>query len=268
MTSLGKIPSINKPIYSYSQLNTFERCPNSWYKLYIEKVDRDSNAMASYGNLIHELLEKCAKGELEQERLADIFTWRFDIDVPEPFPKNKYVNLRDRYYQQGIKFFKNFEGFDGMKILGVEEHFVTDRGNYALQGYIDLLYVDIDGALVCRDWKSSKKYTRSQLDEHATQVYLYSSYCKEKLGRYPDRLEFFHFRDGNVRSVIQFDEDRYKQALEWADECVEKIRKTWVYDCNYETFFCANLCSCRSICEHREKERKKEIAEWRLNKKD
>ena len=151
-----------KSVYSYSQLSTFQQCPYAWYRIYIDKVERESSAFASYGTLIHELLERCAKGELSETSLADIFEWRFDTDVPEQFPKNKYVELRPKYFQQGVEFFKNFEGFKDMEILGVEEHFEIDRGDYALQGFIDLLYRDASGRLVCRDWKSSKKYSKQQ----------------------------------------------------------------------------------------------------------
>lgn len=250
---------VAKPLYSYTQLSAFEQCQYSWYLLYQQHAKRESNAFSSYGSLVHELLEQCAKGEIAQDALADLFDWQFDEAIREKFPPNKYVDLRQSYHKQGVAFFAGFEGFDGMDILGVEEHFVLDRGDYALQGYIDLIYRQKD-QLICRDWKSAKAWSKQELADHAKQVYLYSAHCKEKYGQYPDLLEFFHFREGNKKSVIVFSEKDYQNALDWADAVVEKINCTWDYRHNYDDFFCSHLCSCRSSCPYRVNERKKFFA--------
>ena len=240
-------------VYSYSQLNTFEQCPYSWFKIYKEKAPRENNAFSSYGTLIHELLQQCACGDLKREDLAELFEWSYEASIPEEFPPNKYVNLHDSYLQQGIDFFHNFEGFDDLEILGVEDHFEIDMGDFALQGFIDLIYRDKNGKLVCRDWKSGKRWTKKDIAEHGKQPYLYSAYIKEKFGRYPDRLEFFHFREGNKKSVIPFNIKDFHAAEQWARDTVKAINETWDYASHYDEFFCKELCSCRSSCDQKKK---------------
>lgn len=240
-----------KPVFSYSQINTFQTCPYSWHMIYEERVQNEDNAFSQYGTLIHDILEKFAKGELKRNELAAEFDWRFDGEVTEEFPPNKYVELCASYRKQGIDFFNGFEGFNGMTIRGVEEHFFLERDFYWLQGYIDLIYEDANGALVCRDWKSAKHWSPKETAEHARQVYLYSAHCKEKYGRYPDRLEFFHFREGNRKTVIHFDEKAYQEALQWADAGARAILDAWDFEHKEDEFFCSNLCSCRSSCEYR-----------------
>ena len=243
-----------KPVYSYSQLNTFRTCPYGWMLLYDEHVPREDNAFSQYGTLCHELLEKCAKGELTKEALPELFEWKFDTEISCAFPYNKYKDLQESYREQGMRFFENFEGFDDMEILGVEQHFYIDRGFYKLQGYIDLIYRNKGGALTCRDWKSTKKYSPAELREHAVQPYLYSSYCKEAFGRYPDYLEFYHFRDAGKRSVVTFNSNQYEQALQWADDAARDLQKEWAFPYKYDDWYCNQLCSARGSCEFRQKE--------------
>lgn len=238
-----------KPTYSYSQLNTFHDCPYAWSRLYLDHVPRSANFFAEYGTIIHSVLEEFAKGELQRDALRDVFEWRFDTEIVETPPYNKYVELGPKYRQQGLDFFENFEGFDGLEIIGVEQHFKLDFDSYFLQGFIDLVYRNRDGKLICRDWKSGSKWTKRDIAEHAKQLYLYSAYCLEAYGQYPDQMEFFHFREGNKKSIIPFKEEDYWAARRWADEMAEAIANSWCYEHHEDQFFCDNLCSCRSVCE-------------------
>lgn len=245
-----------KPVFSYSQLSNFETCPYGWKLLYVDHVPRDDNCFSLYGSIVHGLLEKYAKGELELDALEDLFECEFG-SITEPWPPNKYVDLEESYKNKGLAFFRTFEGLDNVEILGVEKHFYIDRGFYWLQGYIDLIYKTKDGKLVCRDWKSTKAYTKQQLAEHQRQVYLYSAPCIEWYGKPPDELEFYHFRDEKKRSRIRFNETDYHEALWWADDKAEALLNAWSYPHHYDDWFCNQLCSARTNCEYREKERKK-----------
>ena len=82
-------------------------------------------------------MEKYAKGEVELWDLPQMFEWLFDSAVQEEFPPNKYVDLRESYYKQGLDFLKTFAGYDKYKILGVEEEFELSIDDWNFVGVIN-----------------------------------------------------------------------------------------------------------------------------------
>jgi len=55
--------------WSFSRVNSFQKCPYCWYLEYFlsegESPPSEENAFAEIGSLIHKILEKYVKGELE-----------------------------------------------------------------------------------------------------------------------------------------------------------------------------------------------------------
>ena len=64
--------------YSFSKLSSWWVCPYGYYQRYIEHKAGIGNAFASFGTLVHELLEKYAKGEAELWDLPQMYEWMFD----------------------------------------------------------------------------------------------------------------------------------------------------------------------------------------------
>ena len=63
--------------YSFSRLNSFFTCPYEWHRVYIDCCDKENSAMAQYGTLMHEILEKYAKGELSVFELSTYYEDHF-----------------------------------------------------------------------------------------------------------------------------------------------------------------------------------------------
>lgn len=237
--------------YSFSKLNSFETCPYGWYLKYIEGKPDTGSSFASYGTLIHSIMERFARGELKKEELVDVFEWEFPFALSgHKFPPNKYADLEMNYFLQGVEFLSSFEGFDGLKILGVEQEFDVQVDDWLLRGFIDLTYETADGQLVIRDWKSATKWSKKDLAEHARQLYLYSLWVKEKYGRFPDMLQFYHFRDHKT-SDIPFNQNDFEKALDWARQTVDEIRNAWVYDAKPDYYWCHYICGARDNCEEK-----------------
>lgn len=234
--------------YSFSGLSSFESCPYGFYLRYIEKAEEEGNCFSSYGTLMHSLLERHNKGELPPSNLASTFMWEFESAVPEPFPPNKYADLKELYYTQGLAFFNQFRGNDQIEKIGIEAEFEVQINDWILRGVSDLIYKDKRGIIVL-DYKSKAKFkSKDEQSKYARQLYLYSKYVKETYGEFPKYLEFDMFRKQH-RVVIPFNEDDYNEAIEWADSIVKKIRTAWVYPQVEDDFFCRYLCSYRSQCD-------------------
>lgn len=240
-----------KPIerYSFSKLSAWWTCPYGYYQRYIEHKAGIGNAFASFGTFVHGLMEQYAKGEAELWDLPQMYEWQFDTAVPEKFPYNKYVDLRDSYYSQGLNFLKTFEGYEGMEILGVEEEFNIDIDDWQFNGFIDLVFKDKDGRLIIRDYKSKASFKNDEEKyKYARQLYLYSLYVKEKYGRYPDELQFLMFRKQKDPVRIPFNHDDLNEAIQWARDTVCIIRKAFDYPAQCDDFYGENLCNHREYC--------------------
>lgn len=235
--------------YSFSKLSSWWVCPHGYYLRYIEHQAGIGNAFASYGTFVHELMELYAKGELSLADLPSVYDWKFDTSVPEKFPYNKYVNLRQSYYQQGLEFLKTFQGYDNYKIIGIEENFDLPIDDWIFTGIVDLIFRDQDGRLIIRDYKSKGEFKNAkEQEQYARQLYLYSLYVKEKYGQYPDELQFLMFRKHREPICIPFNQEDCEEAKQWAKDTVNIIRNAFDYPPQCDEFYSQNLCNHRKYC--------------------
>ena len=236
--------------YSFSKLNAFHTCPYMFKQTYIDQIKGDGNAFASYGLLVHSLMERYEKGEINLWDLPAVYEWEFDTAVPETFPSSKFCkDMRALYYQQGLTFLQNFQGYNDIEILGAEKDFEYKIDDWMFNGVIDLIYKDQQGRLVIQDYKSKATFkNKAEQAKYARQLYLYSIYVKDTYGRYPDILKFSMFRK-EKEIIIPFDQNDFDEAVNWAKNTVKEIRNCWDYSPRCEEFFAQNLCNHRNHCE-------------------
>lgn len=241
-----------KEQYSFSKLTSFHTCKYSYYQTYLLHKKGVSNPFSSYGLFIHSLMERYAKGELTLDALPQLFCWEFEDNVKEPFPKSPYCSdMKLLYYNQGLSFLKSFTGYEDVRILEIESEFTVDIDDWKFTGIIDLVYIDKNGDLVIRDYKSKASFkSKKELHQYARQLYLYSLYVKEKYGKYPDKLNFLMFRK-NESVTIDFNLEDFYEAIEWAKNTVSEIRECWDYSPTCDDFYSKNLCNHREYCEQK-----------------
>ncbi len=247
-------------IYSYSQLTSFRECP---YGFYLQKIEHNpdtvSNAFASQGTLIHDLLDQWAKGMLSIEELPDEYDRRYPNEVVEEWPKMLLKKgYAEKAFQIGHDYFVNFDGFRGYKIISTEEKFRTDIAGRPFVGVVDMMMEDEHtGELIIVDHKSkSLSAFKKAEDEMYQQQLLYSCYAKEKFGKFPDRLMFNLFKENGTKMERPFSQQEYDKAIEWAAETMKLMEsydimdyfQTKEVDPDRPDFFCTELCSCRKIC--------------------
>ena len=90
----------SKERYSFSKLSAWWVCPYGYFLRYIERKTGIGNAFASYGTLVHEIMEKYAKGEAELWDLPQMFEWLFDSAVQEKFPPIRISGRRFTIIQE------------------------------------------------------------------------------------------------------------------------------------------------------------------------
>ena len=239
-----------KERFSFSKLSSFHTCRYGYKYTYIDHKKGCGNCFSSYGLEVHSIMERYAKGTLDLWALANTYEWEFDAAVPEKFPSSKFCpNMRELYYNQGLKYLQNFPGYDDKKILGAEEGFDYDIDDWVFTGVIDLIIEDENGRLIVQDYKSKSAFkSKKEQSEYARQLYLYSLHVKEKYGRFPDVLRFVMFRKQTTID-IPFDESNLQEALGWAKGTVKEIRECWNFYPSCDEFYSQNLCNHREYCD-------------------
>lgn len=237
--------------YSYSKLTSFYDCPYAFYRNYQLHEKGENNLFASYGILVHSILERYAKGELKLEELKDEFISSFELEISDPiimFGKD----LTESYLEKGIYFFDNFKGFWGLKPLEPEYKFEIELGNNTFVGIIDLILEDEKGNIIIVDHKSSSKFSKKDLKSKSKQLYLYAKAIYDKYGKFPIELWFNHFKNNHVEKIV-FDKTFYDETVHWALETIEKIETCMEFKPNNnDKFYCNYLCDYRNNCEYNE----------------
>ena len=241
------------PRYSFSKISSFLHCRYGFFKHYFNGEEGISHGTSEFGGFCHNILEKFEKGELNVYDLSQYYidnynkeiTSDFTLKMSEDFSKD----FAGDYYDSGKKYFENFEGFNDFEILEAEYEFeevINDL--FIFNGKIDLVALDKNGDLVIIDHKSKARFkSKAELKEYARQLYLYSYATYKKYGKFPKQMMFNRFRK-NEWTIIDFKQEDYEEALNWAVTNVEEIESTFDFYPNCGDFFSDNFCAFRNVC--------------------
>lgn len=240
--------------WSHSRITAFEMCPYSFLLKYIFKVKTEEKFFAQYGTFIHKILEKYYKGELEQFQLVNYYLSHFYSNVTAKAPSAKVFA---DYFKTGLNYFKDFTP-DNYQTLGVEKeiHFSIEDKNFT--GYIDRLSLNGDNIYITdnksrnlkqRSGRAKPTKTDIELDKYLRQLYLYSKAVAEEYDRFPQKLIFNCFRNGNLIEE-DFSREDFEKAQKWALETIDKISAEEEWNPDAEWFKCKHICDCSSECEY------------------
>jgi len=187
------------PVYSHSQLSTYEECPLKYKLCYRDGIKRDTEGIEGFlGLMVHETLKKC----YDDVRLTKLNTldellsyfdniwqknWHDDIVI------TKKDLTTDHYRALGRKmleiYYQRHAPFDRDITIGTEMRVrfsLDDEGKYQFQGLIDRLSHTPDGVHHINDYKTST-YLPSQEDvDNDRQLALYQIGLQRK---WPDIKE-------------------------------------------------------------------------------
>lgn len=253
MGDINYRPLIDDMKFSYSRINSYNTCPYGWRLNYIDQYSKEDKFYASYGSLMHSILEQYYNGKLDKPQLTVEFLTRFSTDVKGTRPSGKIVNS---YISKGLDYLRGIKDFD-LKTLAVEKEVTFNMEGIPMRGFIDYLG-EKDGDIYLIDHKSHDLKPRSgkltptakdkELDSYLRQLYLYSVAVKEEFGKFPTYLCFNCFKNGCLIKE-QFQQQKYEEAVQWAIETVEKIKDDTDFEANYDYFYCKWICDQSKNCE-------------------
>lgn len=255
--------------YSFSKLDSIEKCPMMFKLEYLDGVEGLDNAYAQYGTLCHSILEQWAKGELMDFMLADEYASRYDNEVNIPFPPFP-AGLGQKMYEAGLSYFEGFDGFgDKYEVLAVEEKFSINIEGYTVTGIADLVLrnTETDEIEIIDHKSKSLKTMKKDLPVYRNQLYIYAMWCKEKFGKYPTKIKFNMFREGNNVFVEEnFTSDGLANAKTWILDRIHEINTTEEWRVSPSSYFCRYICGCSERCEAYQAIRQEELRKWQEKK--
>ena len=249
--------------WSFSRLNSFYNCPYEWKLRYIDCNKSENGFFGEYGSLIHKILEKYEKGELSLFELNDYYEEHFSESVPHDAPPNKYVDIKQSYYEKGLDYFNNIDlDLDKYEVLGVEKEVRFQITGKDFVGYIDLLLKEKEtGKIIILDHKSASiktlkngkvsKSDQEHVREFIRQLCLYAIPIIEEYG-HVDELWWNLFKDRNWLKM-PFKKEDYDEAIQWAKDTLALIEneREWLPN-NSSSYYCSYLCGQRNhACEYK-----------------
>lgn len=254
---------IKNMVWSFSRVNSADKCRYAWYRQYVEEDKGLPNAYAQFGTICHETLEKYLKGELDMFTVSQYYENHYSDYVTCDFPPNKYVDLGEKTFNQGKEYFDSIDfDFDKYEILGIEKELNFNVGKYPFHGFADAIYRDkTTGEIIISDHKTSSfTYLKSgavsskdkqHFKEFRYQEYLYSIPLIEEYGRV-DYLRWNMIRD--QREIkIPFNKEEFKEAKEWCIQTIEDLEQEmlWLPD-TASSYWCNVICSNRDGCPYKQ----------------
>lgn len=258
MGDISYKPLIDEMVWSYSRLEIFEDCPYRWFLTYIHepKLEKEKKFYAEYGLLMHNILEKYYKGEIDKRDAMIMYLTEYSsrTDVAGK-PKPETVQ---KYFKAGKEYLESLKPLP-FTMIEVEKRLNFDVNGIPFVGVIDYLGMTGDGDYVVVDNKSRDLKSRSnratptvkdkELDKMLRQLYIYAHAVNQIYGKFPKFLAFNCFKNGNL-VVEEFKEDEYLKAIKWATDTIKDISETEDFYPNREFFQCYYLCGFNDDCEY------------------
>lgn len=181
------------PVYSHSQLSTYETCPQKYKLSYIDKIEVETEGIEAFmGSRVHEVLEKLYR-DLKVTKLNTLEellsfyhqnwekNWNDLIQiVRKNYSTQEYIQLGEKCIAD---YYKRYCPFDHGKTLGLEEYvyFPLEQENgYFIRGFIDRLTLVNGSILEIHDYKTSNRLPPEEDVRSDRQLALYQMGVAEK----------------------------------------------------------------------------------------
>ena len=214
---------------SWSQLNTFRRCPLQYRFRYLDKVEPEYIASSLLiGSSIHSAIELYHRRELEGAPLPDLdelvtqfwTEWKDRTEDSAEVRFSKRESDLDAVSQLASRMLASFlespHRKTGGVIIGIEERMSEKvlRGCRPLLGIVDLVFHS-ENRLFVRDYKTAaRKWNQSNAESNAGQLELYGELVKKLVPNRELSFEFIVLTKTKSPAVERFTVESRRRRIE------------------------------------------------------
>ena len=208
---------------NYSKYTKYCSCPFKYNLGYGLGFARPGAMEAHRGTAFHEIMETLNLKLIENQEISD-------EDLKE-ITHEAYQSLLDinenptqfkKFEEDVTKYFNTYS--KNRKVLESELDFEIDRGEYLLNGSIDLIYETGEKEIVILDYKYSKSGDE-KLDAYTKQLHLYAAALKQ-LPEYQDytiKKAITHFVMDDYPHEVEITDEIINSELEHLDRVADEI---------------------------------------------
>lgn len=175
-------------LWSWSRYNTAKTDIYEFFLKYIKNVkeDRNDSIYGVSGNVIHEIIEKFYKNELDHDQMAKEYQDKlFEFNLAglkyDRCDEEKNEKIAKKYEECISHFFENYIRIENKLFL--EKFIIIQVGKFIFQGYLDAVHKEkknnIDKYIIT-DWKSSSLYRGKKVDKEKGQLVLYAEGLRQQ----------------------------------------------------------------------------------------
>jgi putative RecB family exonuclease len=181
------------PVYSHSQLSTYETCPQKYKLSYIDKIEVETEGIEAFmGSRVHEALEKLYRDlkvtKLNTlEELLNFYHQSWEKNWNDLIQIVRKGYSAQHYRQLGEKcitdYYERHCPFDHGKTLGLEEYIyfpLEQESGYWIRGFIDRVTLVNGSILEIHDYKTSNRLPAQEDVRSDRQLALYQMGVAEK----------------------------------------------------------------------------------------
>jgi len=250
------------PIYSHSQLSTYEVCPLKYKLCYRDKIKRDIEGVEAFlGNMVHETLKKCYDDiRLTRQPILNELAAYYNDTWQQNWHDGIIITKKDitqeHYKALGGKmletYYQRYAPFDQAITIGTEMRVrfsLDDGGRYQFQGVIDRLSRTQGGLYHIHDYKTSA-YLPSQEDiDNDRQLGFYQIGIQRRWPHVKEVELVWHYLAFDCRLVSQRSQEKIAELAEETIMLIDELEATEEF-LPKESDYC-NRCEYPDLCPTR-----------------
>jgi putative RecB family exonuclease len=248
-------------IYSYSRLETFERCKLKFKYKYLDKIipDIPKNIEAHLGAVVHETLEWLYIQVMENKipSIDDVIIYYSEKWTEQYTPDilivNKLMTEKD-YLNKGISFLIDYyfkhQPFKDNTIATEKkiEILLDEIGDKRIVGFIDRLVNNKEtNEMEIHDYKTANTLPAKEELEKNRQLALYSIAIKEEFGKEKNIRLIWHYLAHNQNICIIKTNEELANLKKEVIELINKIEQTTHFPPNPSKL--CNWCEYKNMCD-------------------
>ncbi|MFH1218233.1 MAG: ATP-dependent DNA helicase [Candidatus Peregrinibacteria bacterium] len=240
-----KLPPFNKKKISYSQVNTFEKCPLQYNFQYLLKVPAPPSHATSFGNSVHKTLNDFYQMLKDGEKV--------DFDVMKELYEKNWISLgyenathkktRKKRGEEILKQFYDDNSDPWVVPAHLERAFTLKVEDFMIKGRIDRIDRLSDGTYEVIDYKTGR--IKSDFDiEKDLQMSVYALACRDVFGLDVSKYSVYFLEEGKKITGSRT-EDKLEKEEKKLIKLYAKMKDS---DFPAKPSVICNYCNYRPIC--------------------